>query len=254
MRHHPILDLSPPMFRKIPSRPVGRSATAGLVALGALLIFPAAVRADGNDDNDGNHGNRLASPGLQAALAAAVTVPDARVDVVALDRPAGDCLTNGPGTRAETSRPIDGSARVALKLFGSRAGHGSCEVWAWARVRVFAQVPVAARAIRAGEAFRSAVRLEEREIKSGHVPAVLTDTSLADRSFGAGQMIEAGGVRAAGPRTGETVKILLVSGALVVEQTGRAIACGRDSSCAVLPSGKHVEGTFADGRLLVHLP
>lgn len=243
------------MFRKVSRRTVRTGAPAwlvGLVAAGALLALPAAVYAGAGTSAGTDEG--LASPGLQAALAAAVTIPDARVDVVALDRPASDCLTNGPQARVEASRPIDGSARVALKLFGSRAGHGSCEVWAWARVRVFAQVSVAARAIRAGEVFRSAVRVEEREIKPGHVPAVLTETSLADRSFGAGQMIEAGGVRTPGPRAGEMVKILIVSGTLMVEQTGRAIACGRDSSCAVLPSGKHVEGTFADGRLLVHLP
>lgn len=196
----------------------------------------------------------LASPALQAALAAAVTVAGARVDVVALDRPAGDCLTTGPGTRMEAARPIDGSGRVALKLLGTRAEGNACEVWAWARVRVFAPVAVAARAIRAGENIGQAVRTEEREIKPGHVPALVNAGSTADRAVGAGQMIEATSVRAAGPRPGESVKILIVAGALAVEQTGRAISCGRDTTCAVLPSGKHVEGTFAEGRLLVRLP
>lgn len=214
---------------------------AGLLLVGAVC---GGARAD----------EVPVSPGLQAALGAAVTVPGARVDVVTLDRPQSDCVTTGSGTRVEASRPIDGSARVALKLVGSRGGRDSCEVWAWARVRVFAQVSVAVRPIRAGETFATAVRIEEREIKPGHVPAQLTETSLSDRSFGAGQMIEAGGVRAPGPRAGESLKVLIVSGALVVEQIGRAVPCGRESSCAVLPSGKHVEGTFADGRLVVKLP
>jgi hypothetical protein len=196
----------------------------------------------------------LASPQLQAALTAAVTVPDARLDLVALDRPAGDCLTSGPGTRAEAARPIDGSARVAVKMFGSRGGHAACEVWVWAHVRVFAQVPVAARAIRAGEVLIPAVRTEEREIKPGHVPAVLTEASLADRSVGAGQMVEATAVRTPGPRPGQAVKVLISSGSLLVEQTGRVVSCGRDVTCAVLPSGKHVEGTLVDGKLAVRLP
>jgi flagella basal body P-ring formation protein FlgA len=183
-----------------------------------------------------------------------VTVSGARVDVVALDRAAGDCVTNGAEARLEASRPIDGSGRVAVKLWGSRAAGGPCEIWAWARVRVFAQVPIAARSIRAGEVVMSAVRTEEREIKSGHVPAVLTETSIAARAFGAGQMIEAGTVNEDVPRAGQPVKVLIVSGALAIEQMGRAVPCGRENACAVLPSGKHVEGTFAEGRLMVRMP
>ncbi|MBC8134059.1 MAG: hypothetical protein H7X95_13830 [Deltaproteobacteria bacterium] len=236
------------------NRLFGRSAfrvAIGAAAAALLLGGPLGSAARANTQGEGGG---LASSALQAALAAAVTVSGARVDVVALDRPAGDCVTTGPGTRMEAGRPIEGSSRVALKLFGSRAGGSTCEVWAWARVRVFAQVSVAARAIRAGEKLESAVRTEEREIKPGHVPARLTEMSVSDRSVGAGQMIEAASVRAPGPRAGEAIKILIISGALAVEQTGRAVSCGRDSNCAVLPSGKHVEGIFADGRLMVRLP
>ncbi len=78
--------------------------------------------------------------------------------------------------------------------------------------------------------------------------------SVADRSLGAGQMIEADAVRAPGLKTGENVKVLIVSGALAIEQTGHAIPCARGKSCALLPSGKHVEGTLVDGRLMVPLP
>ncbi len=196
----------------------------------------------------------LAALALQEALKAAVTISGARVDVVALDRPAGDCVTTGAAALMEASRPIDGSGRVAVKLTGLRPAGSACEIWAWARVRVFAQVPIAAHAIRAGETLMPAVRTEEREIKSGHVPAVLTDTSTAARAVGVGQIIEAGTVSADVPRAGQPIKVLIVSGALVVEQIGRAVPCGRGSACAILPSGKHVEGTFADGRLTVQLP
>ena len=212
---------------------------------GALaLLIPVAARAD----------EQPGSPALQAALTAAVTVPGARVEVVAWDQPVGDCVTAGHGVHIEVARPIDGSGRVAVKVTGTRRAGGGCEAWAWARVRVFAPVPIAARAIRAGEPLGSAIHSEEREIKAGHVPAVLSELSIADRTIGSGQMIEAGAVSAPGPRAGQPIKILIVSAALAVEQIGRAVACGRDSSCAVLPSGKHVEGTFADGRLTVRLP
>ncbi|MES1172622.1 MAG: hypothetical protein ABUL77_05255 [Bacteroidota bacterium] len=196
----------------------------------------------------------LRSPVLADALSAAATVPGARVEIVALDRSAGDCVTSGPAARAEVPRPIEGSGRFAVKLTGARPGGAACETWAWARVRVFAPVTVAERAIRAGEDLAGATRVEEREIKAGHVPAVMTAGAVADRALGAGQVIEADVVRAPGPRPGEPVKVLIVAGALVVEQIGRAVSCGRGATCAVLPSGKHVEGTLVDGRLLVRTP
>ena len=68
-------------------------------------------------------------------------------------------------------------------------------------------------------------------------------------------MVEADGVRAPGPRAGEPVKVvLIVPGAMAIEQMGRAVSCARNHNCAVLPSGKHVDGTFVDGRLLVEMP
>jgi|GEM_PF-915166 len=230
-----------PMSTPIHAPP--RSVALSL-AVGLTLALSASAHAD-----DG-----LTSPALRTALEASLTVTGGRVELVALDRPAGDCLTSGVGTRAEISRPIDGSGRLALKLIGSRARGGACEVWAWARVRVFAEVPIAARAIRGGEPLAAVVRREEREIKPGHVPAVLTEGATASRAVGAGQMIEANVVSGAGPRPGQSIKVLIVSGALAVEQEGRAVPCGREGTCAVLPSGKHVEGSFADGRLTVLLP
>jgi len=50
------------------------------------------------------------------------------------------------------------------------------------------------------------------------------------------------------------VKVVLVSGGLAVEQVGRAVPCARNHNCAVLPSGKHVDGALVEGRLMVQLP
>jgi hypothetical protein len=44
------------------------------------------------------------------------------------------------------------------------------------------------------------------------------------------------------------------AGALSVEQSGRAVPCPRGRACAVLPSGRRVEGRLEDGRILVELP
>ena len=195
---------------------------------------------------------------FRAALSAAVPIPGARADIVALDRPASNCLTTGPGARIETSHPIDGSGRVAVKLTGSLPNGAACDVWAWARVKIFAKVQVTRRAVRAGEALAPVALTEEREIKAGHPPAiwetVVADGAVADRSLGAGQLIEADAIRAPGLRAGETVKVLIVSGALAIEQIGHAVPCARGRTCAVLPSGKHIEGTLVDGRLMVQMP
>jgi hypothetical protein len=57
-----------------------------------------------------------------------------------------------------------------------------------------------------------------------------------------------------GPRAGTSVRIVVRTGALTVEQLGRIVPCSRDAVCAVLPSGRHVEGRLEDGRLIVDLP
>jgi flagella basal body P-ring formation protein FlgA len=200
-------------------------------------------------------------PGLRSALAAvlSVPVPDARIDVLRVVAPPHDrCGSLARADRDATyeiPHPIEGSSRVAVKVTapsgpGRRA---ECVVWLWADVRVMGTAPVTRYAIRAGERLSgAAVRLEIREIRLGHPPAALDETSVADRFLGAGQMVEPSAARAAGLRNGDAVKVVLVAGAMMVEQNGRALACGR-AQCAVLPSGKHVEGILVDGRLMVNV-
>ena len=57
-----------------------------------------------------------------------------------------------------------------------------------------------------------------------------------------------------GPAPGALVAVRIRSGALTVEQSGRAVPCARGLACALLPSGRRVEGRLTDGRLLVELP
>jgi hypothetical protein len=217
--------------------------------MGAGVAAPAAGRGAVNED---------ASTGaVRTALVAAATVSDARVEITAIERARTGCVGAGAPARAEVSRSIDGSARVAVKLIGAGPDGASCEAWSWVRFRLFAPVSVAIRAVRVGEPLAGATAVNEREIKAGRAPATpsdVTDGAVADRPLVAGQIVEADAIRVPGPRAGDPVNVVLVTGALAVEQVGRAVPCARNRSCAVLPSGKHVDGTFRDGRLLVQMP
>jgi len=190
---------------------------------------------------------------VQAALDAADVVPNGRVEILSLDRSPNTCAAVGE-LRAEVPRPVDGSGRFGVKLVGTRAGGASCQAWIWVRLRVLAEVSVTTRAVRAGERFAGSVTLAEREILPGRQPAPTVEGAVAERSVGPGQMIEAEMARAPGLHPGEPVKVVLVAGALSVEQMGRAVPCARNHNCAVLPTGRHVDGTLVDGRLLVEMP
>jgi hypothetical protein len=54
-----------------------------------------------------------------------------------------------------------------------------------------------------------------------------------------------------GPAVGSRVRILVRVGSLVVEEVGRLVPCSRGVACAVVPSGKHVEGRLEAGTLVV---
>ena len=222
-------------------RNLGSAASALVVAL-ALAPAGSARAATGGE----------ARQVVQAALDAADVVPNGRVEILSLDRAPNGC--GSAELRAEVPRPVDGSGRFGVKLLGAHASGAPCQAWIWARVRVMAPVSVATRAIRAGEPFAGGTATAEREIMPGRQPAAALDGAIAERTVGPGQMIEADMARAPGLRPGQPVKVVLVAGALSIEQTGRAVACTRNHNCAVLPSGRHVDGALVDGHLLVEMP
>ena len=80
---------------------------------------------------------------MDQALASALAVPGARVDVRAY-QPAG--AVTCPVTQASVERAVEGSGRYPVKVSGQ-----GCAGWAWVELKVFANVLVTTRAVRAGE-------------------------------------------------------------------------------------------------------
>jgi hypothetical protein len=210
----------------------------------------------------------LATPALAAetpravteALAAALALPGARLDVQGWKLASTGCTPES----AEVERPIDGSGRYGVRVSGPGCGVASNVpgsknapgVWGWATVRVFAPVFVTTRAVRSGELLAGAVKEMEKELRPGRAPASTQELTAAKaaRALSSGQLVEAGHVELAGPAVGSSIRVVVRSGALAVTQTGRVVSCGRGRVCAVLPSGKHVDGTLAGDLLEVQLP
>ena len=228
-----------------------------VIAASALAAGPALARqrqADA-DDAAAADGGRSPSAIIRRALERGLSVPGARVDAAFEDRRVArsQALECRP-TSAEVLRPIDGSGRIAVKVSGRSPRGQDCDAWTWIHVRVVAPVSVAARALAAGERLDGATAIEERELRAGHAPAVIGPASVAARALAPGQVIEAALVSEPTLRAGLPVKVLVVSGSLVIEQTGRGAPCARGRSCATLASGKLVEGELVDGKLVVQGP
>jgi hypothetical protein len=182
---------------------------------------------------------------VQAAVDSAVAVANARVVPVEYQPAKGRACE---ASSATINRPIDGSGKFAVKL----AGKG-CTAWAWLKLDVWAQVPVTTRLVREGERLDDAVTFVDRQITSGRAPVTLSSESVASRPLPRGQAVMPNDVKRTGGNAGDTVKVMVQSGSLVVETTGRIVGCGRDKTCAVLASGKHVEGRLQNGSLVVEI-
>ena len=192
-----------------------------------------------------------AAPTPQGAVVAALAVEGAEVEVAEVR------VSQGAGCTAdawEALRPVDSSGPAGLRFEGHDARGGACQGFAWARVKVRAPAVVTTRAVREGESLVAAVTLSPREVLPGRRSlGELPAGAVAGRSLAAGTSLDAQAVRV-GPRVGEPVAVVLRLGALSVEQPGRSVPCARDRACALLPSGRRVEGHLADGRLLVEAP
>jgi hypothetical protein len=192
----------------------------------------------------------LAAASPQAAVEEALT-PGRRAEVAAPQ------VSSGRDCRPEswsTLRPTTASGPAALRFAGADAAGRPCEGFAWAKVTVLAPTPVVTRALEVGDPLEGGVAWEEREVRPGRLPpAALPEGATAARRLRPGAVLEETSYRV-GPRPGTALAVVLSSGALSIEQVGRSVPCSRGRACAVLPSGRRVEGRLADGRILVEVP
>jgi hypothetical protein len=193
----------------------------------------------------------LAAASPLAAVAGALSVPGARVE---LD---GVRTSSGAGCAAEAweaLRPVEASGAAALRFSGRTSGGEACQGYAWGKVRVLAPAAVTTRALREGEPLDGALTTLEREVLPGRRALTAAPAgAAAARRLAAGAVLDENAVRS-GPPPGGAVTVVLRTGALSVEQAGRAVACARGRACAVMPSGRRVEGRLENGRLLVEAP
>jgi hypothetical protein len=188
---------------------------------------------------------------LREGVERALAVPGARVEVLSVEgAPPAGCAV----VRATVPRAIPGSCRSAVLLEGSDAAGRPCQAWVWAWVRVKVPTLVTTRAVGEGEPLAEAVTSVERELAPGRSAlATLPAGALAARALSAGTLVDPPSIRV-GPRPGEPVTVALRAGALVVEQQGRSASCRRGRACALLPSGRRVEGDWHEGRILLGSP
>jgi len=200
----------------------------------ALLALPAAAPT-----------SRATLPSVVSeALDHALAVPGGRIVPLGWSEARG-CRVQG----ATVPRPITGSGRVAVKLAGT-----GCAGWGWVSLEVWATTAVTTRAVRSGERLGSALAFVEQQIRPGRAPFVPAEGAVATRVLPAGRMLDAGDVSDSSVVAGDSVKIVVISGAVAVETQGRRVTCGNGRACAVLASGKHVEGHMDDGHLVVEVP
>ncbi|BDG08006.1 hypothetical protein [Anaeromyxobacter paludicola] len=209
------------------------AVAAALPAL-ALLLLGAAPPPD------------PIPPAVAAAVSAALVQPSARAEVVGLSPPPpAACAEVAP----EPPHPLAASGRVALHFRGP-----GCDAWSWAEARVYAPALELTRDVRAGEPLAGATRLREQEVLPGRRPlAALPEGATAAGPAAAGAPVEAALVRL-GPAPGEPLTVVVRLGALALEQPGRAVPCAPGRACALLPSGRRVEGPIVGGKLLLEVP
>ncbi len=184
---------------------------------------------------------------VDTALQRALAVPGARLEVLAL-RESGS--SGCEATQAEVQRPVTTSGAVVVRLRGP-----GCESLAWADLRVLAKGLVLTHAVREGEPLQGAAAAAEIELRQGQdLLSSLARDARAARSLPAGTQLSLHHVRAEGPAIGSQVKIEVRAGALVAVQMGRVVGCVPGRACAILPSGRRVEGTLDAGRILVEAP
>lgn len=182
---------------------------------------------------------------VNASLQHALVVPAARIVPVRWTGVRGCRLAS-----VSVPRPIEGSGRVPVKITGR-----GCSGWGWAELQVWAETSVTRRVVHVGELVAPASAVEEREVHAGQLPFIVPADAIAVRSLPVGASVGAMDVSQSRVGVGDPIKVRFISGSVAIETDGRRTQCLRTRDCAILSSGKHVEGRIDDdGRLVVEVP
>lgn len=183
---------------------------------------------------------------VSESLTHALAIPGARIVPITWSAPTHCRIQN-----AGVAHAIDGSGRVAIKFSGR-----GCSGWGWVHLEVWAETAVTTRAVRVGEVLdTSSFAMIDQEVRPGRMPFVPPDGAVAVRVLPAGTTIHAADVSTSAVVAGDPVKIVVAAGAVAIETQGRRVSCARSRACAVLSTGRHVEGHMDDsGRLIVEVP
>ena len=180
---------------------------------------------------------------VAASVKTAAGVPGATVELSNYRAAPASCVAR----EARVERPYFASGEVMARFTGEDS-KGPCNGAALVHATVRAQVWVAAKAAKTGDAIE-AIKAE-RELRAEPLTD-LPQGARAARPIAAGSIIDAASLQDAAGPVGGKIGIELRDGALRVATEGRVVPCGRGRSCAVLQSGKHVEGQVQNGILLV---
>jgi hypothetical protein len=182
-------------------------------------------------------------PAVAASVKTAAAVPGATVELSNYRAAPASCIAR----EASVERPYFASGEVMARFTGEDS-KGPCNGAALVHATVRARVWVAARGAKTGEPIEAIQA--ERELRAEPL-AQLPRGARAARAIAAGSIIDAASLQDPAGPVGSKIDIELRDGALRVATEGRVVPCGRGRSCAVLQSGKHVEGQVENGVLLV---
>jgi len=183
-------------------------------------------------------------PPVAEAVRTAVAVPVATVELSAYRAAPASCVAR----EARVDRPYFFSGEVMARFTGQDS-RGACSGAALMHATVRARVWVAAKPLRAGELIEAVQA--EREVRAE--PIEVPEGARAAKSIAAGSIIEAGSLQDAAGPTGGKIPIELRDGSLRIATASRVVPCSRGKSCAVLETGKHVEGLVQNGVLVVEV-
>lgn len=190
-------------------------------------------------------------PPVAVALHEGRTHPSDRVQIVSYraSLPEGCTLL-----QAMPTRPVQRSGSIALRLEGERENGTACAGTGVAQIQVKTKVWVVEKDVARGEPLAGALTSKFMDVGVRRALRAIPENAIARRRIPSGAIVEAQQVIVPGTEPGTPVRVVLHQGPVRVAQKGVIVPCIQEHVCARLPSGKRVEGKFAEGVLEVSIP